>query len=210
MPSLNTPAPIRNSLPTASGSQTRGHSWQRQGRRPINTIRIAPDERLVEVKFLTAGGEWVVLPKALISPRYPQCFVPAQTAVAIGHWPKDLEGAEIQTYVTPRGYVKSTSAVVLWFELEQLSLPLSLVKLPVLGGDNLGVSIILGSPFIIWCFGSNWPPSNPLHAEEYVSGGWVSHSNYGGYATTGSMEEGADTCRCQGQYQCYCGRSNAG
>ncbi|KAK3682565.1 hypothetical protein B0T22DRAFT_288369 [Podospora appendiculata] len=147
------------------------HRGSRRGRGPrrINLNQLAADEVSTEVTLLTADGDWVTLPSALISPHYPQCFMPVRTAELLGHRPRDLMGANVETFVTPRGRIQSTRAVVLWFELQQLQLPQSLVPMPVLDGDDPGVSIILGRPFIEWYFGPYWAPSQYVEPDVALS-----------------------------------------
>ncbi|KAK3332020.1 hypothetical protein B0T19DRAFT_92500 [Cercophora scortea] len=155
------------SPPAATTARTHRASRRGRGLRRINLDQLAADEISTDVNLLTAEGVWVTLPGALISPHYPQCFMPARTAELLGHHPRNLTGANVETFVTPRGRIQSTRAVVLWFELQQLQLPRSLVPMPVLDGDDPGVSIILGRPFIEWYFGPYWPP--PQYVEPDVA-----------------------------------------
>ncbi|KAK3316241.1 hypothetical protein B0H66DRAFT_286852 [Apodospora peruviana] len=163
--------PASSSTPKTGGTHHRAR--RHRGSRQINTNNLAADERLTTLKAVDALGNWIVFPKAFISPHWPQNFIPAQTAEVLGLSPKKLEGAEIQTRITPRGRIRSTTGVVLSVELEQLNLPRHLLKLPVLETDDLGVSIIIGKPLIDWFYPNNWPPSEPT----YVLPGFASYTH---------------------------------
>ncbi|KAK4160080.1 hypothetical protein QBC43DRAFT_293405 [Cladorrhinum sp. PSN259] len=120
--------------------------------RPQQTI-LAPGEFLTSLKILTPDGHWLVCDRALISPLYNASWI-LEKAVVISETPQqDLAQEEIHTFLTPLGTVTSRRSVVLWFELEQLPLPPTLMRLPVLeraAVGNLEVDMILGYPFYKW------------------------------------------------------------
>jgi hypothetical protein len=130
--------------------------------RSIDRNGLEADERVCDIPFLTPEGNWVTF-QALLSRRYPQSFIPGQTADGIGHTIQDLEQAEIKTYLTPLGRIRSTQATLLAFELELAPGSNFLVRTLVLEDierfRHLGVGIILGRPFIdsFWGLGE-WPP----------------------------------------------------
>jgi hypothetical protein len=108
---------------------------------------------LTSLKILTPDGHWLVCDRALISPFYGASWI-SEKAVVISETPQqDLAQEEIRTFLTPLGTVTSRRSVVLWFELEQLPLPPTLMRLPVLeraAVGNLEVDMILGYPFYEW------------------------------------------------------------
>ncbi|KXX83362.1 hypothetical protein MMYC01_200044 [Madurella mycetomatis] len=117
-------------------SRARHASARRSHVRPINIHYLALDEHIVNIIFLNSEGNWVILPNALISPRYQESFVAAFIANNIGIV-EGLPETEMRTVLTPRGSMRTARAAWLWFGLQEQQqrvalLPLSLVRLPVL------------------------------------------------------------------------------
>ena len=136
----------------------RWYRWPRS----IDRNGLEADERVSDITFMTTDGNWFTLP-ALFSRRYRNTFIPSQTADGIGHTIQELKQAEIKTYLTPLGRIRSTQAILLAFELELAPGSNFLVKTLVLEDierfRHLRVGIILGRPFIdsVWGPGE-WPP----------------------------------------------------
>ena len=116
--------------------------------------RILRDEDKTLVTLMTAGGEFITLP-ALISPHYPDSFLPSDVAAVLGINQKTLEGDEARVFLTPMGRIKSDRSALISFELEDsLGFPALRAIMCVRTVDGLlgtGLGMIFGQCFIEHC-----------------------------------------------------------
>ncbi|KAK3998339.1 hypothetical protein QBC44DRAFT_2949 [Cladorrhinum sp. PSN332] len=134
----------------ATQPQRRSPRWA-QGRQQATIL--APGEFLTPLSVMTHQGHWVNVGYALISPYHTSSWLSERTANMLDYHQQELAEEETHTFLTPLGNVTSTRAVLLWFELPQLPLLPSLMRLPLLGRSTVGdfeVDMILGIPFINW------------------------------------------------------------
>lgn len=119
-------------------------------RRHITTT-LASGGILTPLLVFTEDGHGVNMGNALITPHFNTSGISERAVAIMEYRQQELTGEEIRTFVTPLGPITNRRAVVLWFELPQLPLPPTLMRLPLLERvGNLEVDIILGLPFYNW------------------------------------------------------------
>lgn len=108
------------------------------------------------MRFLGYDGNWVTLP-GLISPYWDRSYIFPETVEAVNYVPSTLSESHISA--TPRGPNRDDRSVGLYIEVREMGIPVRLVILPVFNRRELGVSVVLGNPFIEHWYGpNNWPP----------------------------------------------------
>ncbi|KAK4043123.1 hypothetical protein C8A01DRAFT_32765 [Parachaetomium inaequale] len=139
---------------------------RRRAERPLYLDNLPPHERVMEATLLMLGGEWSGWPRALVSTDWSQSGIAAAVAESLGHPIDTLPGGQTNTFQSSRGRITYHRVVLLWFYLSDLDVYPSLVWLPVLEHEpysHLGISMVIGRPFIEACFGQAWPPPPPAH-----------------------------------------------
>jgi len=122
-----------------------------RGHRPLDASQLNPSERLVRLTILVPES-WVEIP-TVESSRWPNTFVNPRFLSSSGLNPFELDPSEVATFLTPRGLVRCTRAVELYYMPYDLSgealLPHS-IRLFVLNDadPDPGVALIIGKPWI--------------------------------------------------------------
>ncbi|KAK4128520.1 hypothetical protein N657DRAFT_26641 [Parathielavia appendiculata] len=160
--SVGNPAPNHlQALVSTPSTQLRRRGLARRAHEPhplnLSADALRPYERVMDVSFLMPFGDWTRLPNALLSSDWTQSGIPAQLAEGLGH---DIVPFPARRFWTPRGRVTCTRGVRIWVYLHGLPFLPLILFLPVFEAHelgSLGVSIILGKPFLDRCFGDGWP-----------------------------------------------------
>lgn len=129
---------------------------RRQHQNFITRDDLLPGEFLTEVALLTRNGHVVMLPRALISPRYQQSYIPAAAEEIWGgatQQPTAEEASFSTVRYSPMGLLSSNRSPRTWYKIPQMSPQWTIMRFPILDSElcrQKGVSTILGRPFIIW------------------------------------------------------------
>jgi len=97
------------------------------------------------------GDGIVTFENAIASPHYPESFMNPITALIFGLEPVDLPPSDIKRISTPRGWLRCTRTVILYFSLPQLGHDeFDNIRVLVLDDEHpdIGVPIIMGRPWI--------------------------------------------------------------
>lgn len=140
-------APPLPSEPVVSFSGIRTAS---RGPKPITPNNLDPAALELQIEFV--GPFFTTnFNNAIINPRYPQSFINPKHLSWIGQ-AFDLHPSEIRWIFTPRGRVRCTRAVVIYFRFPQFQYPLELsnARVLVLPDDHPDpeVPLIIGHPWI--------------------------------------------------------------
>lgn len=148
-PSINiTVAYPASSLPsiTAGGSRLSARGHYR-----ITAENLRPGERILPMSFIAESpGVEEITHNVVLSKSYRASFASRKLVQLLGCSPRPIGQYEDKWYITPRGSIRCTESVVLWFRLPTLSSDLGLVRVLVLpeGHPDPGVSLIVGIPWI--------------------------------------------------------------
>lgn len=139
-----------------SHQRPRANRARRQHQNFITRDDLLPGEFLTEVALLTRNGHVVMLPRALISPRHQQSYIPAATEEIWGGATQQLtaEEASFSTVrYSPIRLLSSNRSPCTWYKIPQMSPQWTIMRFPILDSElcrQKGVSIIQGRSFIIW------------------------------------------------------------
>ncbi|KAM7199464.1 hypothetical protein V8F33_004491 [Rhypophila sp. PSN 637] len=147
--------------PSADTSRDHGPKRLRQPRPPRKlTDNLKEGEFLIDVTLLAPNGSWVKVINCLLTPHWKHSFILPETVEAFSYEPTILKDADSRTSVTPRGENRDNRLVGFYMELNEMNIPEHMIVLPIFNKMGLGVSLILGKPFIEAFYGpGNWPPS---------------------------------------------------
>lgn len=166
------------------------HRWRRRRRSCLiteSTLRYG--EVLTQIKMMTKEGHWAEFLKCLISPFWPQSYVPVNIAQHMSPIIRDLRPSEIQpNLLTPlsRTTCRKAAYMFLAFSISpEDTWPMEVLVLDRRTSMQLGVSLILGRPWInhVWAEYGGWPFPEFLGAltiatpVEHVETSWEQASN---------------------------------
>ncbi|KAK0617395.1 hypothetical protein B0T14DRAFT_267902 [Immersiella caudata] len=122
-----------------------------RGHRPITPENLGPDEMMLPQMTLFGRPEIeITINNAVLSKRYENTFASRKLMELLEQPLQRLDESQIKRILTPRGWIRCTEEVVLWFSLPETSPGHYVIRVLVLPEEHPhpGVSLIIGRPMI--------------------------------------------------------------